>query len=169
MHQHNAYLSILFREFPEAASQTFEDGWPCKLVNGLVTEWVSVSDAFLACFAAQDASGTTSQACQVVLAEPSFIVVEGNLLDTSAADEVLAAADLGVEKELAKDSNLLGTGLAGWYIRDQTSAPAVRIQSFRNSYPSPTVEPSASEVGDTNARVRGRLIDAICLWNNADA
>jgi hypothetical protein len=158
-HHDDAYLAVLQRKVPEGATQTYKAGWPLKIVSGLVIEWENDDEQIFA-FAMEDASGTTSAPQNVVLCEPSKLLVEANLLDTSTAgDEALVAADLGAVKTIEKGTDLLGTGADGWFFGDTTAGGVAVIVSFENrQWPPDNVE-SFAEVGDTNARVLARIID----------
>jgi hypothetical protein len=167
-HYNDPYLAAVQRKLPEGAGQTFEAGWPLKLASGLLLEWVSLADAKIAAFAMEGASGVTSQKINVVLCEPSKLLLEANLLDTSTAgDEALAAADLGAVKTLEKGTDLLAAGEDGWFFGDTTTGGVILIVDFANrQWPSNNSE-SFAEVGDTNARIRGRVIDGAALTTSA--
>jgi hypothetical protein len=161
---HDPYLSVLFREALEGAGQTFLEDWPLKIAAGLYVEWVNPGDADIAAFAAQAATGTTSEKIVVILAEPSKILVEANFLGAAGIDNALAQADFGISRDLEKLATLINGTDPGWYIEDAAAAAAVKIQSPRNAAHGVTTE-SDAVAGDTNARVRARLLDSVCHWN----
>lgn len=159
----NSFESLIERSWPEGASQTFPVGSPLKLASGLALVFVNPTDAGIAAFALTAASGTTNNATKVLLATPD-VEIEANLLGSAAADQVLAAADLGKAYDLASNANLLGTGAAGWYIQATTSDVAVRINDFRSDITIPNQNASFPAVGDTNARVKARVEKTKSLW-----
>lgn len=161
----NPYLSLLFREGLEAAAQTFKEGWPLKLPvgTGLYTEWVNPGDGDIAAFAAQDATGVTSTKILIVLAEPTKVLVEANFLGAAGIDNVLAQTDFGIARDLEKLATLINGTLPGWYIEDAAAAAAVKILSGRNAAMGLTLESDAL-AGDTNARVRARILDSVSHW-----
>lgn len=166
-HYNDPYLSAVQRKLPEGAAQTFKAGWPLKLASGLLLEWVNLGDAVIAAFAMEDASGVTGQEINVVFCEPAKLRLEANFLGSAGADNVLAAADLGTVRTLVKNANLIDTGVAGWHFGDTTTAGVILIDSFENrSWPSNNSSVFA-EAGDTNARVRGRVIDTAALATSA--
>jgi hypothetical protein len=159
----NSFLSLFERDWPEGANQTFPVGAPLKLVSGLTQVFVNPTDAPLAAFSLSAGQNTTGATTQVVLAVP-YLEIEGNFLGAAAADNVLAAADLGSSRDLASDANLLGTGEAGWYIKDSAADPAVVICGFLTDQVLPTVNDTNPAAGDTNARVRARVLKGKSLF-----
>jgi hypothetical protein len=149
------FLSIATRRVPEAASQTFNEGSPVKLVAGLATAYVDIADAPMYAIAVQAASGTTGTELECVLAYPNLVEIEANVLGTSAADEVLTAGSLGTAYDLVVDANLVGTGESGWYIdQNDTTDPEVRVSAFESNQVVPNEYNIPPQAGDTNARVR---------------
>jgi hypothetical protein len=158
-------LDYLALYHPEGASQVFKIGWPLKFASGLLAEWVSVADGQLVGFALADGQNLASPTipAKYVAAYPE-ISIEGNLLDSSAADEVLVAADLGIEQDLIKGANLLGTGVAGWYIQNTAAGAAVKTYGLQTSYTLPTADAYQPAVGDTNARLRASVKAGVSFW-----
>lgn len=161
---HDPLLTYVTRRYGEAASQTWPAGSPVKASSGLVAEWVSVADGDIIGFVMEAGHNTSAATCDVILAHPQ-LTIEANFLGASAADNVLAAADLFTERDLVKDANLLDTGEAGWYIKDAADGAAVIIEEFfstpvqfadRND-----TKPAA---GDTNARIRAAVKPGVSAW-----
>lgn len=160
----NSYQSMLTRSWFEGASQTFPTGAPLKLASGLALVFVNPTDAGIAAFSLDAASGTTGAALQVILAA-SEVEIEANFLGSSAADNTLAAADLGLTRDLAASATLLpSTPKAAWYIADTNSDVAVRICDFKTDYVPPDKLATRPAVDDINARVRARVIAGKSLW-----
>lgn len=156
-------LSLITRRLPEGASQTFKSHSPVALSSGLVVAFVAPATALLAGFALSDGSNTTGAYTDVVLAVGG-LEIEANFLGSAAADNVLAAADLGGKFDLLSSSTLINGALPGWYISDATADPSVRICEF----PPVRVANSTSTrtaAGDTNARVRAQPIQTKTHWN----
>jgi hypothetical protein len=160
-------LQLVSRYAPEAASQTFKEGWPLKWNgSGFTAEWVNASNALLMGFALSDgqddaAAGTSHT--EYVRCFP-WVEIEGNLLEASAADHVVVAADLGANADLLKGANLLGTGVAGWYLKTAASNDDCVVFDLRTSVVHPTVLAYQPAVGDTNARVRAHVLTAAALY-----
>jgi hypothetical protein len=163
----DTFLSYTTKRYLEAASQTYPAGSPVKNSSGYIAEWENVADAdiigFVFTAGSNDGSAGLSTV-DVVLAVPD-LRVEANFLGAAAADNVLAQADLFIERDLLKGANLLGTGAAGWYIADAADGAAVIIQEFdcfrvkfadRDNY--------KPEAGDTNARVRAAVKPGVSAW-----
>lgn len=147
---YNSYMSLLERRLPEGDSQTFPVGAPLKFSSGLLVVWDSGDVAALSAQAGQNTTGDLFTQCYLLT---PGVELEANFLGSAAADNVLAAADVGNKFDIAEGANLLGTGIKGWYIQDSTSATVVRISEMRASSPEPLALESIPAVGDTNARV----------------
>lgn len=160
----NSYLSLYERILPEAASQTFPEGSPLKFASGLLAKWVSTGDAKIAAISLEEGQNTTGAQAKVVLTS-DVLWIEANFLGSSAADNVLAAADVGTAFDLAENANLLGTAEAGWYLQDSTSDAVARIGALVSSIVLPQSDSSFPEVGDTNARVRARILTDKTIWD----
>lgn len=156
-------LELITRRVPEAASQTFKLNAPIKLASGLAAEFVNPADALLAGYALTDGQNLASGGVtDIVLALP-HVEIEANFLGNAAADNVLAAADLGGPFDLAKSATLLGASAPGWYLSDTTADVAFRMSGF------PPIRKANSEnsrtlAGDTNARVRAIAMFDKTLW-----
>jgi hypothetical protein len=159
------FLAHITRKGFEAASQSaVKVGWPVYHVSGLLTEFVAPSTDLLVGFAAEDFSGTTSAVALFIPAYAGLVRVEGNFLGAAGIDNVLAAADLYLARDIAKLSTLIGGATAGWYILDAAVSATVKISSFEHSAlaaPTDNLE-SIAAVGDTNARVVGDILAAAC-------
>jgi len=164
--QDDACLAQVVRQAPEGATQTFLAGWPLKAAAGLLLEWVTVADELLAGFAMEDATGTTSKLIDFVPALPhSDLEVEGNILVTATnATYNLLAADLFVNRTLEKGANLLGTSLPGWFIGNTATAAALQTCAFESNQAVPTDASSIPGVGDTDARIRAKLLTSACYF-----
>ena len=156
------HASWLRQDIPKASATTFVVGAPIKLASGLALEWVNPSDADIWAFslAAAVDGETTVEAIYATV----DVILEANFLGAAAADNVLAAADLGLARDLLKGTNLLGTGVAGWYISDAAADAGVTICEFDSQYTFPTVNESKAVVGDTNARVRAFVTPGVSAW-----
>lgn len=156
-----AIIGLMERRWPEGASQTFPIGSPLKVSSNALVEWTAGTDlAALSCAAGQNTTGAT---CAVYFLLPG-IELEGNFLAGSAADNVLAAGDVGTAYVLAKGTNLLGTGNDGWYIEDNVTNACVKISELMAEQPIPNVNATYPAVGDTNARVRAMPLIANLYW-----
>jgi hypothetical protein len=162
----NSFLSLIERYIPEGASQTFPVGSPLKMASGLAVAFVAPSDADLAAFSLEAGHNNSGSTARVVLAYPG-VEFEANFLGSAAADNIIAAADFaGAGFDLATDANLLGTGLAAWYLQDSTSSVAARISALRadRGIPANSTQ-SQPAIGDTNARVRCCPLFSILHWD----
>lgn len=159
----NPYGSLYERDLAEGASQTFPVGAPLKISSGLLIEWVNPTDADIHSFSLTEGHNDTGSTVKVVMAFPD-VEIEANFLGSAAADNVLAAADCGLTRDLAKGTDLLGTGEDGWYIADTSGDVAVIISQFRSNQVLPNQLNSFAQVGDTNARVFAKIIAGKSLW-----
>lgn len=161
-------FGYITRRYLEAASQTYPAGSPVKdNASGFIAEWVSVADADIVGFvitAGSDDASAGDSPVDVILAYPQ-LVIEANFLGSAAADNVLAQTDLFAEKDLIKGTDLLGTGLDGWYFQDAAAGAAVIIQEFDSSpvYHGDTSVHRPVD-GDTNARIRAAVKPGVSLW-----
>lgn len=158
-------LETITRVIPEGASQTFPAGSPLAYSSGLLVEFVAPATALLAAFTEEAGQNGTGKRTTCVLAMPSIVEVEANFLGAAAADNTIAAADVGGKFDLLKSTTLIGGASAGWYISDATADPSVRIATF-----APMREPnevrSVGQALDVNCRVRARLIATKTHWND---
>lgn len=156
-------LELITREWPEGASQTFVKYSPLALSSGLAIAFVAPGTAKLAAWALTDGHNTTGASVSVVLATPE-VEIEANFLGAAAADNVLAAADFGGKFDIDVSATLLGASSPGWYIKDATADPTVRITQFP-----PVAKANSSTVrtaaGDTNARVRAMAMYSVTHWD----
>lgn len=129
----------------EESSQDFKAGCPLVLdgTTKELEEWAGTTDAtLLNGFAAQDASGTAGTDCPYYEANPGH-VFEGNFKN-GTADLELTAAHLDVDYSLLEDAT------TQYWVVDQndTSTKLVHV-----------IGPArGSAIGDTNARVRFRVL-----------
>lgn len=161
----NPYCSLVERRLPEGASQTFPPGSPLKLASGLAIVFVSASDGPIAAISVESGHNTASGseiAC--IIAHPN-LEIEANFLGSAAADNVLAAADFGSDFDLASSSTLINSADAGWYIQDSTSSVSVTMMNYRVNQISPTTNALLAAAGDTNARVRARILQDVLHYD----
>lgn len=161
----NSFMSLVERRVPEAASQTWNVGALLNYSSGLYQKWSSGDIAAIAC---QDGQNTTGAFTNVYLIVPG-VELQANFLGSAAADNVLAAADHGGAFDVAEGANLLGTGVAGFYVQDSTSAAKVRILFGTEGVGG--LECSAGDrtqtyvaAGDTNAIVRAIPLISVLHW-----
>lgn len=159
-----AWLGYNTRYVPEAASQTFVSSSPVVFASGYISTAANPASA-IAGFSLQAAHNSTAGAYQMpVLPALNGVVVFGNFLGSAAADNLLAAADLGVAYNLALSSTLLGASSPGWYIEDGVGTASTKITSFASDYVFPNNSEVVAVAGDTNARVQGEVIDSVYAW-----
>ena len=160
-------LQLVSRYAPEAASQTFKEGWPLKWNgSGYTAEWVNTSDAALMGFALSDGQNDSSAGdsqTEYVRCFP-WVEIEANLLEASAANHVVVAADLGANADLLKSSTLLGASAPGWYLKTSASNNDCVVFDLKTSVVHPTAPSYQPAVGDTNARVRAHVLTATALY-----
>lgn len=152
----NSYLSLYERYATEGASQSWPAGSPVSFSSGKLVVFVAPATLKVAGVALDAASGVTDTAVRYLIANEN-VEFEANLLTSAAANRTLAQADLGTLFDLATNANLLGTGVAGWYIQDTTSDTSCVITNFRAELGEPNVINSNPAVGDINARVQARF------------
>lgn len=157
----NSYVSLLEREWPEGDNQTFVIGAPIAFSSGLAVAWTSGNLAGISAVAGQNTTGDLFT--KVYLLEPG-VCIEANFLGSAAANNTLAAADMGTAFDIASDVNLLGTGRAGWYLQDSTSATMARISELKASIPNPLEDRSIPAIGDVNTRLRAIPLIANLHW-----
>jgi len=157
-------LGYAARWEPEGASQTYPAGSPVVFTSGYVVEAANPVLAIMG-FAIEAGHNTTAGAALAKFL-PAYdgLIFYGNLLASSAADRTLVATDLGSSFRIAKDSNLLGTGLPGWYIEATGTTTACKIVSFRADLVVPNEVNDRAAVGDTNPRVGAIALDSIRQW-----
>lgn len=148
----------------EASSQTFLAGSPVVFSSGYIAV---ATDAVTTCagFAMEDAHNITAGTQKIKMVPASVgrvLQFFGNQLTTAAADNVLAATDLGSNQQINYEAAGGSDGSAIWHIGDSGSSAGCKIVQFKadaGSLPpnSSVVEPTA---GDTNARVLAQLLDS---------
>jgi len=148
----------------EASSQTFLAGSPVVFSSGYMAV---ASDAVttLAGFAMEDGHNITAGTQKIKIvpcAVGNCVQLFGNFLTTAAADNVLAATDLGITAQLNYEAAGGSAGEAIWHFGDTQSSEGVQVINFKSdvaSLPanSSVVEPTA---GDTNARVLAQVLDS---------
>lgn len=152
--------SWLRQNLPKASATAFPIG-PIKLASGLVVVWVNPSDADIFAFALKaGVSGDTEVEC--MYATPD-VILEANFLGSAGVDNVLAAADLGLSRDLTKVTDLTSAG-DGWCVTDTSSDVAVDIVEFASQQIPPTNVNEAPVAGDTNARIRAHVRPGVSAW-----
>jgi hypothetical protein len=160
----NSYLSLLERDYLEGASQTFPAGAPLKLSSGLLIEWVNPTDADIFAISVTAGQNTTGATVKTIVAKPELELC-ANFLGSAAADNVLAAADMGLTRDLAKSTTLVDNATnPGWYFADTSSDVAIQISQFRADLVLPNVTQTNPATGDTNARVFASIIAGKSWW-----
>lgn len=154
---------------PEKASETFKAGSPVLFSSGYIAT-ASTGAVSVDAFALQDAHNGATDGLYNVKVVPASVGAAlhcyGNLLTTSAADNVLAATDLGVKVQLLYGATASSSSGPMWYFGDSTSTPGFRIVSFTcdPAYIPPNQNELLAVAGDTNARVLGALLDSVADW-----
>lgn len=158
----DSYLEYAVLYSPEAASETFLTAAPVKWASGYLTAGTSQCVA-LTGFSLNAASNTTAGAVNTKWI-PCYagLKVFGNFLGSAAADNVLAAADLGGSFGLALLTSTY------WYFIDDTGTPGVIITSFESDQRVPNNSSVIAVAGDTNARVTGEVLASVNDYLGAD-
>lgn len=161
----DAYEGYVVSSVPEAASQTFPVGSPIAFVSGYGSVFVAPNTAKLMGIAITAGNNGSAGANEIkyVKVTPEMRLF-ASFLGAAAIDNVLAATDLGLSRDLASDANLLGTGLAGWYVKDAADDASVIIDSFKADHVFSDVLDSVAAAGDTNARVALRVAGGASIY-----
>lgn len=145
---------------PEAATQTFVEGAPLSMdADGHVSQWSSGAIYAFALEAGHNATADGDSSVKAVLATTD-LTIEANFLASAAADNALAAADLGDSFDIAVSATLEGTGKPGWYVQDTTAGVRVRMVQFNSTQTLGTQDDYKPAAGDTNARCYFKLLQA---------
>lgn len=162
----SSFLSLIERDWPEADSQTFPVGAPLKNSSGKAAVWVNSGDADILGISLTAGQNTTSATTPTkIVPLTAEIELEANFLGGSAADNVLAAGDLFLTRDLIASSTLLPKApRAGWYFEDAANDAVIQIIEFKSDFIPPNSVATAPAAGDTNARVRGRVIEGKSDW-----
>lgn len=155
----NTHLDLVERTGPEGASQTFKAGAPLAASSGLLVEFVAPGTAKACAFALSDGQNTTGATTKIILWTPDMEFY-ANVLTSSAADYVLLAADYMKAYDLAKGTNYPTTSAGQWYLQNTTSDVSACIVELVADEVPPDERTVAPAAGDTNARVRCRLLGA---------
>ena len=151
----DALLDVVSMQAPEGASQTFASSAPVIFSSGLVIESTSPINTTnkLSGFSLEASHNTSGATVKWIPAYPG-IRLFATLLAASAADYVLAAADLWSLWLLTNTANFPTTAADGWYLEHTATNAGVRLTSFgpTDQVP-PNVQIFAAATGDTNARV----------------
>lgn len=164
----DAMLATLPIYVVEGASQTFLAGSPLVFSSGylvVATDAVTTAAAFAMEDGHNSAAGTDK--VKIVPAMPGYAIhLYGNLLTTTAGDNVLAATDHGVKMQINYEAAGGSNGENIWHFGDTQSSEGVKVVEFRadaGSLP-PNVSQIFPAAGDTNARVRAALLDSVADW-----
>ena len=159
----STHLDLSERELPEGASQTWKAGELLSASSGLLVSFVAPATAKVAAFALNDGQNTSGKLAKVVLLS-SDMEFYANVLTSSAADYVLLAADTLKPYDLAKATNFPTTGAAQWYLQNTTADVSAAISELQADQVPPTERTDRPAAGDTNARVRIRILPAARLF-----
>ena len=160
----DAFLGAVSEYQPEGLNQTFVANSPVVFTAGYIVESAqspSVGVAGIALTAGHNAAAGANDVRVVPVTQN--VGIYANFLGAAAIDNVLAAADLGLDRDLYYSATLLGAASPGWYIADSAGGAVVNIRSFRNDWPYPNSIESEAEAGDTNARVSAIFLNAAVL------
>lgn len=156
----DTHLNLTERRLPEGASQVFKAGALLSIVSGLVVEHIDPTTAKIAGVALDDGQNTTAGtvSSSLVLLTPEWELY-ANVLTSSAADYVLLAADVGKSYDFAVEANYPSTGARQWYLQNTTTDVGGAISQLISGNPYPSDQgPGDAAIGDTNARVRVRVL-----------
>ncbi len=158
----DSYLEYGVVYLPEAASETFIANSPVKWSSGYITVGATSGAAIIGFALTAGHNGSAGANNVEVIPCYAGLKVFGNFLGAAAADNTLAAADLGVAYELALVTSTY------WYFLDATSTPAVIITSFESDQRVPNNSQTVAVAGDTNARITGEVLASVNDWLGAD-
>ena len=130
----DCYQAYIKTTQPVGASQTFKGGEPLVASSGLLVLATSVfnpGNQQCVAFSTETANATTGADIPVIMATP-WLQFEVNFLGSSAADNVLAAADLFASAGLARSTTLAGASRPGWYAVDGGTA-AIVVDDFQTT------------------------------------
>jgi hypothetical protein len=148
----------------EGASQTYVAGAPVVITSGYIVEGANPVTAIMGFAIEAGHNVAAGAALAKFLPAVDGLIFYANLLASAAADRALVATDLGSSYRIAKDSNLLGTGSAGWFIEATGTTTACKVVSFRADLIVPNEVNDRAAVGDTNPRVGAIALDSIRQW-----
>lgn len=158
----DAYLGYVSRNLPEGASQTFVSSAPVVITAGFIVEGANpVTAVGLIALEAAHNNGVAGAVTVKVIPCYHGLVLFGNLLGAAAADNVLAATDLGLNVRLSRSATLLGAASPGWFFEDTAASVAVKITSFESDQRVPNNVETIAVAGDTNARLTGEVLTAV--------
>lgn len=165
----DAWLSFAARYLPEGASQTFVSEAPLVWSSGLVVEATTPVNTTnkpigFALTAGQNGTGKFTK----MLPAYHGLMVFATFLAAAAADQVLAATDMGLLYLLQKTANFPTTAANGWYLEKTVTNAVMRVTSFgapnpTDQYPNNTTQ-VAFVAGDTNPRLGCELVAAGNAW-----
>ena len=154
-------LSYAVREIPEGATQTYPAPAPVVLTAGLIVQAADPATAIFG-FAVEAGANTTGGVTRVVpaVAGLSFF---SNFLTAAGATNTLAAADLGITRDLHTSDVLPPTPLtAVWHAADATAADSIRIIAFESDIILNNLEGTGTPVAtDVDARIECVVLNSI--------
>lgn len=165
----DAWLSLVTTNLPEAATQTFVNGAPIYMVGGYVTVCglagtiVNTAIAGFSMEAGHNDVAAGTHSVQIVPNVPGMHF-HATFLGAAAADNILAAADLFLNRDLGYVATLLGAASPGYYIQDAAAGAVLKIVSFESDQVVQNSSETKAVAGDTNARVRGVILAANSGW-----
>lgn len=164
----DAWLSLVTTNLPEGLNQTFVNGAPLVFSSGYMIEATVAGDVVtsaIAGFSMNAAHNTTAGAydVQFVPAVPG-IHFHANFMGAAGIDNVLAASDLGLTRDVGYAATFLGAASPGYFVADSAGTVRVKIISFESDQVVANSTETKAVAGDTNARVRGVIIAAANGW-----
>ena len=152
----DAYLSAVSVYQPEGLNQTWTVNTPVVITNGYAVSSADPMGAAAGVYGIclEDAHNGAAGAHQVrIVPVTEDVGVYANFLGAAAADNVLAAADLMLDRDFEYDAAMISASEGGWYIQDSAVGASARIVSFNSDIAIPNSSESIAVAGDTNARV----------------
>lgn len=160
-----AFLDFAERDWPEGATQTFPAGSPLMISSGNLIVWdgSTANPIFGIALDAGHNGAAAANNIRLCITLPE-ILLQGNFMGSAGADNVLAAADRGLTRDLATTANFPSTSANGWYISDTNADVAVTIFDFRTNFVHPTSSDDGAVAGDTNAIILAQIIPGKSRW-----
>lgn len=159
------HMSYAVRHLPEGASQTFIASAPVVATSGLIVEAADPVAAVygIAVRAGQNTTGATAEIIPVV---DNLEFFANFLVTATGADNVLAAADLGVSG-FQVEKNTVG-GNVIWHVADKADGTdAAQMVSFDSDIQVANQVQSKAAAGDTNARCSFVFINSVRTYDGA--
>jgi len=164
----DAMLAVVPYYLQEGASQTFLNGSPVVITSGYV---VAAADGATTVegFALEDAHNSAAGTDKIKIVPASTgnaLHVYANFLTTAAADNILAATDLGLNATIEYAATASSSGGPIWHAGDSESSAGLRLVGFEcePAYIPANQAELGPVAGDTNARCRFALLDTAADW-----